>query len=329
MTLLQVVVGDGIWWLAILSPFTPYFFAPLILLLPAALLLRRRALWGALALPALIFALHYGELFLPQPLPTPGASAERLSVMSFNVWGWSRSAETARIPLDEGSPDVVLLQEITPPMRALVEQELGATYPYRLFGPDPRHPELGILSRYPLRAVASDVLDGRDWRFQIAEVEAPGGTFTLYNVHPHSSHLLVYLEEGSDVAERVRASFRERRAFFEVLLVDVRQREGPVVVGGDFNTTDRSEVYRMVTAVEGDHDPPLRDAHRAVGWGMGHTFPAYRGSYRGIPILPRQMHIDMILYSDAWMALSSRVGASGGESDHLPVIVVLVWQQTS
>lgn len=93
-----------------------------------------------------------------------------------------------------------------------------------------------------------------------------------------------------------------------------------MIVVGDFNSTDQSEVYQLLGRV-------LTDAHRAVGWGLGHTFPAYAGSFRGIPILPWQMRIDMIFYSDEFAALRSQVGPTYGESDHLPVLAQLTWQK--
>jgi len=69
----------------------------------------------------------------------------------------------------------------------------------------------------------------------------------------------------------------------------------------------------------------LKDVHGSVGWGFGHTFPAYAGSFRGIPIFSRQMRIDMIFYSPELAAVGTQVSATHGESDHLPVIAELVW----
>lgn len=63
------------------------------------------------------------------------------------------------------------------------------------------------------------------------------------------------------------------------------------------------------------------------GLGFGHTFPAYAGRYRRIPILPRQMRIDMIFYSQGFVPLRCTVGATHGESDHLPVVAAFGWRE--
>ncbi len=39
--------------------------------------------------------------------------------------------------------------------------------------------------------------------------------------------------------------------------------------------------------------------------------------------MPRQMRLDMIFYTDEFVALSSKVSKAYGESDHLPVVAEL------
>ncbi|MDQ3248737.1 MAG: endonuclease/exonuclease/phosphatase family protein, partial [Chloroflexota bacterium] len=97
---------------------------------------------------------------------------------------------------------------------------------------------------------------------------------------------------------------------------DIQTRPGPVIVVGDFNSTDQSDVYQTLTTA-------LTDAHRAAGWGFGHTFPAYAGWWRNLPILTRLVRIDMIFSSAHFRTVHSRVSAMHGESDHLPVVATL------
>lgn len=118
----------------------------------------------------------------------------------------------------------------------------------------------------------------------------------------------------------VQKSYQVRKQLIESLVTDIEKRDGPVIVVGDFNSTDQSDVYRLIRN-------RLLDAHRAAGWGWGHTFPAYAGNYRGVPIFARQMRIDMIFYSKEFTALDCRVGSSYGESDHLPVLAELTWSR--
>ena len=316
---LQRQVGDAAWWLALLNALVPYLFLPLVVLLPAALAWRQRPFGMSVALPALVFVALYGHLYLPAR-PVAHATIEApLTVMSFNIWGGSQAPETARVILDHGAPDVVALQELTPHMAEVLQAELGDVYPYRAIEARGQYHGLGVLSRYPLAELDISHLLHPDWRIQALRVEARGGAFTLYNVHPYSTNVIFYLESGAPIAEQVRASVRTRQDLIRRLAADVTGRAGPVVVAGDLNCTDQSKAY----AILADH---LADVHRAVGWGFGHTFPAYAGRYRGIPVLPRQMRIDMIFASEELVPLRSRVGETHGESDHLPVLAELGWR---
>jgi len=319
--LTQLVARDRVWWLALVSAFAPLFIVPLVLLLPLGLLIRERACLASVVATSVVFVALYGVYFLPQ-FPPPIAKVDRqlLTVMSFNIWGGSVGDETARAIVRNGvQPDVVALQELNSEMADVLRDELGTIYPYQDLEDNGGTWGAGLLSRYPIRELDATHLNDAAWpeaSVLVFEIEVPGALITLYNVHLPSSHLLVYLEEGRSVPDAVRASFRKRETIVDLLLEDIASRTTPVVVAGDFNTTDQSAAYRMLSTA-------LCDAHHAAGWGFGHSFPAYAGSYRGIPILPRQMRIDMVWSSAELPAVACRVGSSYGESDHRPVIAQL------
>jgi vancomycin resistance protein VanJ len=318
-------LGDSVWWLALINIFAPYLFLPIVLLLPACLFCRSRLCWVAV-LPGLIFAGLYGHLFLPnQSIPiiavTGTTTADpSLTIMTFNIWGHSRSHETARVILDNDSPDIVAIQELTPQMAKILEEEVTEKYPYQILDTQTLYGGMGVLSRYPLTKVASSNLAHPDWRIQTVEVETEYGNFILYNVHFNSTEVLAYLENGLPVGDNVQASFQLRKQLVKALVNDISQRHMPVILAGDLNSTDQSETYQLLDSV-------MTDAHYAAGRGFGHTFPAYGGSIRGVPFWAREIRIDMIFYSDEFVALSSQVGTTYGESDHLPVLAQLVWQK--
>lgn len=79
--------------------------------------------------------------------------------MSFNIWGGSQSKETARVILDNGTPDIVAVQELTPQMATTLLKEVGDIYPYRAFQTGPRNEGMGVLSRYPLVELETSYLD--------------------------------------------------------------------------------------------------------------------------------------------------------------------------
>lgn len=315
--ILYQILGDTIWWLTLLNIFAPYLFLPLSLLLPFSLIVKWRLL-RALSLPLLIFAWLYGQLFLPGwPVATNG---QPISVMSFNIWGASRTPATARVIPANGSPDIVAIQELTPRMAKTIFEELKGAYRYRVLQAAGGNRGMGVLSRYPLKEVDASHLRDPDWQIQIVEVEVNGQIITVYNCHPRSFNALFYIEYDLPLARPMQAVYQRRKQLIEQLIEDTKKRSTPVIVVGDFNSPDRSDVYAILTSA-------LANAHQETGWGFGHTFPAYGGGFMGIPILPRQLRLDMIFYSDEFVALSSRVSAAHGESDHLPVVAELAWKE--
>ena len=294
----------------------PFLFVPLVLLIPACFLYRQQAFWISVALPLLIFAVLYGRLFLPKP---PVRNSDSITVMTFNIWGGSHSPATARVIVENGLPDIVALQELTPQMADVFLAELGDAYPYRLLRPEGTYRGMGVLSRFPLTEIDTRHLAHPRWQIQAMRVESPAGSFTLYNVHPDAPNALAYIEAGMDVPAEMRAILVMHQQFGEALIADFSRRVEPVVVAGDFNSTDQSDVYALLR----QH---LTDAYRAVGWGFGHTFPAYGGSFRGIPIPSLQMRLDMVFYAADFRAARASVSRTYGESDHRPLLTELVWR---
>ena len=308
--------GDTLWWLALLNAFVPFFFLPLVILVPICFVYRDWRYWRSVLVPLVIFVFLYGELFLPN---VPVRNADSITVMTFNIWGGSQSTETAHVIVENGLPDIIALQELTPQMVNVFLEEIGDLYPYRLLSPEGTYRGMGVLSRFPLTEIDTRHLAHPWWQVQAMRIETPAGPFTLYNVHPDATNVLVYIEEERDIPAEVRSSMALRQQTIEMLVADFSQRDGPIVVVGDFNSTDQSDVYALMR----QH---LTDAHRASGWGLGHTFPAYGGSFRGIPIFPLQMRLDMVFLSKDFQAARTWVSQAYGESDHRPLLTEFVWR---
>jgi vancomycin resistance protein VanJ len=311
--------GDRLWWSALASSFTPYFFVPVLILAPFALFTRVWHARLAIFIPIALFLLLYGRLFVPRPalLQEPGPT---LTVMTFNMWGGSRTAETAQVIAEAGYPDIVALQELTPLMTDVLLRELGSVYPHRVTRYFHAHRGLGLFSRAPLEPVAAPNLSGLErCDIQLARITTTEGATLVYNVHLHSTNLLRFLDFGVPIAQGTRESFARRALCIEAVLEDMSVRGEPVILLGDFNTTDQHDIYRMLRR-------SLHDAHRDAGWGFGHTFPADGSGYRGIPVKQQVIRIDMIFYDDTFRARSARVSDVHGESNHRPVIAELAWR---
>jgi vancomycin resistance protein VanJ len=314
--------GDTIWWLGLVNAFAPLLFTPLLLLLPLALLRRSRSVLVALLLPVLTFAWLYGEQFLPawpirsvdQPPP--------LTILTFNVWSSSHKADAiVQVLQANNMPDLVALQELTPWVANKLPGLLEQQYPYHLFVDTQTGRGLGVLSRYPLQKVRSAHFPLATTVIQIVQVQAGERTLLLYNIHPLSSSIFLERPLSPIRNDTVLRTFEARLAFVNKLVADVQTHSEPVIVVGDFNSADQSDVHAAATQV-------LVDAHEQAGWGFGHTFPAeLRFVYR-LFAPARLTRIDMILYTKRdFVALRSYVSPQHAESDHLPVVATLAWRK--
>lgn len=340
---LYTLYGDELWWLALVNALAPLLFLPLLPLLGFALAWQRPLFLAPLTPIVAIFVFLYGGQFPLLRVVDGWLDQPQVTVMSFNVWGGSRAPETAYVLVDNGLPDIVALQELTPRMVSVLDEVVGDEYPFRALAVDEDVLGVGLFSRFPLIELDASPLFDLGWKVQIAEVEVPEQPLVVYNLHASTTNVLRYWQDGLSMANEVQASYQQRRTFAERLREDIRSRTLPVVVAGDFNSTDRSDVYKILTQ-------QLVDAYRAGGWGFGHTFPVFSDSYREVPALAwlfgekgtprpplqsplyqlaslRLMRIDMIFHSSELKTVRSWVSSTHGESDHLPVLATLRWEE--
>ncbi|MEM7031387.1 MAG: endonuclease/exonuclease/phosphatase family protein [Chloroflexota bacterium] len=315
------VYGDTIWWLALLNALAAQLFLPLPIFLLLGLIQRKHPSYLILILPGSIFIWLYGALFLPQR-PVPVTNHAAITVMTFNVWGNNTPDDLVQVIRAQGLPDIVALQELRTPMADILVEELGNEYPYQAFRTSYFENGVGILSKYPMekRLMARSNIYFFSREFQIADVQIDDRTFTIYNIHPESSNIFQFWRLGGDVGYQVDLSFKLRGYIMKEVAKQIQAEAHPIILTGDFNFTDQNDAYQHFSAI-------LKDAHREVGWGFGHTYPSYVGNFRNVPIPPKLLRIDMIWYSDHFTAIQNQLGSSSGESDHLPVIATLKWRQ--
>jgi endonuclease/exonuclease/phosphatase (EEP) superfamily protein YafD len=155
-----------------------------------------------------------------------------------------------------------------------------------------------VASRYPITPLAVMPKKGRA---QKVLVETPNGPITVINVHP---------------------SFpgwqRRYRQMSTLLAEDILSADGPVILGGDFNTTDQTDMYKLINQY-------LQNAHWEAGWGFGFTYPSSELRIGHRFSLPRLVRIDHIFYSDHFFAHNAGTLTESGGSDHLPVVAEFSW----
>ncbi|MCS7060250.1 MAG: endonuclease/exonuclease/phosphatase family protein [Anaerolineae bacterium] len=313
---LDQLAGEELPVIGLFNTLLPAFLLPALIL--AVLWLGARRWKLALLLTPAIATLvtGYGALFLPRSAPLP--AGPQFSVLTFNLHA-ERVALTPLLDVIRAADaDIVALQELSPEAAQVFRTHLGDRYPYQALHLHPINPVMGqgILSKAPVR-------DSMYWRVEMwhqrAVVTVHGIEVAVYNVHPHIPFVRgpngLAFDAGRrerDIADILRRAERENK---------------PVILAGDFNMSDRSAHYRLVTA-------RYRDAFRETGWGFGFTFPDFSSptaAPRGLPRMtlpvPLLTRIDYVFYSDHFQAVETRVWPSAGGSDHRPVLARLALAQ--
>ncbi|HRE48315.1 MAG TPA: endonuclease/exonuclease/phosphatase family protein, partial [Aggregatilineales bacterium] len=293
-----------------LNSFAHWLMLPGLIVLPLAILFRRRRVaWGA-ALPALEFILTYGGLYLRQSPTLPPETAS-FTLMTYNLHAEDvHLAPMVRV-IAEMDADIVCLQELSDALAAQLERDLAGQYPYRALHGTLRTDGQGVLSKFPIREdryfTHADIPNRQGQ--QRVVIATPAGDVVIYNVHPVHPGMVGVLFDAEPRAREVG-----------YLLARVKAEHGIVIMAGDMNLNDQTNVYAEIAAV-------MSDAYREVGYGLGLTFPNWqtpqslprgRGSPLPIPLLVR---LDHIFYRGGLRALSAHVGEDTGGSDHHPVIV--------
>ena len=295
--------GRGIWYVDAISYVLPWLFVPLLCLLPAAMLRRSRFLLALALIPVALFLWTYGELYVPRRAPK--ATGSMVTVMTYNVFYRNPDADRVAEEILAHNPDVVGLQELGPAVAQAIGTRLIGRYPHQRV-----EPGCGLFSRYPIvEYEAFQLSQGAGAWAQRARLNVGGWAVTVVSVHPRSPPLRGIHPFGLPLGIPTGFDNEGRDMDVRDLLARLDDISGPLVVVGDFNLTDRHDLYADLTA-------RLRDSHRESGWGMGFTFTRFREL--GLPV----WRIDYVLHSVDMETLLARVGEFGG-SDHRPVIAKL------
>lgn len=255
--------GPRPWWLAIANVFALLLFAPLLLCIPAALVIRSWWMRGAVAAALVLFLALFGARFLPRSAPP--ASGTAIRVMTFNqLYSNERVADIIR-EIRTQDADVVGLQEFSEQTAQAFQTELIGEYPYQFLEPG-NQSGLGLISRYPFLTRGID----ESRHGQRVTIQLEGQTVTIISLHlaapyieSHRSRRLFSLPIITDYDTSAPNRQIDR------LLAGIEKIDGPLIIMGDFNTSDREPHYAKLAAV-------LHDAFRETNWGLGFTFPDHK-----------------------------------------------------
>lgn len=298
------LAGDT-WWAQPISLSTFWWTLPGLVLVGVAALARRPRAVALFAVPALVWVWVYGSLFLPAGHPP---LAPDLRVASYNTYVGAPTVASVVALVDETAPDVLLLQEVFPPREVKLAVSLGEQYPHRRSVQSRGVGGVMVLSRFPIVETRPVSLAARGTReTAVVVLDVDGQPLQVVPLHLTSPCPRC----GASMTERLEAEGHRRPAELASVLRALDPRV-PAVLGGDFNSTERSEPYRLLTHV-GFEDP-----QREAGRGPGFTWP---NDQLPFPVL----RIDWIL-TRGLVAVDAWVG-DGGDSDHRPVVADLAFPE--
>jgi len=317
---LYLAFADRWWWLFVANSLAPVLFMPLPLALILAWFSRKRRMFLALLVPSGVAAFLWLGTFLPARALGPAVPdrASTISVMTFNVEAGNRDLDDLEAAILGSGAQLVALQELNEGIGVALAQRLNATHPYADLAPCPPCGDwgsLGVLSAFPLEPVAADLGGPSERNPQLTLMHHPRGDVLVVNVHNLSTPRFPQIWP-----EEITRAIGSREAVAEALAELARNTSTPLLAVGDFNTTERSGAYRIITR-------ELEDSWRALGFGFGSTF--HGGAPEDSPArlsLPNWLlRIDYVFHSRDLTTLSVKVAPWRHASDHRPVTAVVAF----
>jgi endonuclease/exonuclease/phosphatase (EEP) superfamily protein YafD len=220
------------------------------------------------------------------------AAAPTVRIFFANVCAQNTEYAALLKEIQDANPDVIVLVEFTPNWRrAYLQSPFFAGYPYGNGMKNEAMGTVNVFSRLPLQSEKQNWVAGRG----LETFEILVGSETLHIISLHSPRPM-----------NIRTD--DYYGFWGRTIPMVLGEKGPLVVVGDCNATQFSNVYQQLTADR------LRSAHQDRGRGYATTWP--NGQF-GVPSLIR---IDQAFLSPEIECLGIKEGEGLG-SDHKPLIL--------
>ena len=252
-----------------------------------------RGLWISLMAPILILGLpilasHYTPPISANAARAPAGQKETrtsLRIMTFNTWDQIRNIDEVHDLLRRTAPDVVVLVEVSPPKRALLDV-LKPLYPYQVECAERWPCSMALISRIPFQAQGTFMPNAERPSTVWGRIADSGDGLTIIGVHIHRP------------TRSPRIHWGHMRGLAEMM----KSAKGDFIVAGDFNTPSWSASMQWLSSETG-----LQPMPRVLP-----TWPAW-------PVAVPQFPIDHILISRELRLGQVTTEAAAG-SDHLPIL---------
>lgn len=295
--------------LAISQILAPLLFVPLLLLLPLAVArvssgahVMRRWLRIALVSCAIVAVVRFVPVWIPLPSTAEPGGGIELGVTTWNVEAGALQPAAVVGALQDARSGVVGIEELTNRTSVAIAADptLLQRFPYRMLMPSDDSLGIGLLSSYPFVGTPGT---GRDPPLIHAVVDLGSArSVEVVVTHPQPGKIRTVGVLPVDFDSSVRdAEIATIRSIVEPLIAGAK----PLLVLGDFNTTDRELVY-------GDLSSGLKDVQRAVGWGPGSTWRPDSAKWLPFGLL----RIDIVFVANGVVPLNISPDCTPRGSDH-------------
>lgn len=265
----------------------------------------------------------------PEPKAVHDISLLTYNVRVFNYTHWSKKTglkDSIAELIKKESPDVLFFQEFWRDELSVYEDlfPYNATN-YKKHPPDKkgRVPKgkygQAIFSKHKITNSGSFDMGYSGNNILYADIKWNNETVRFYNVHLQSLSITKEIEEEDiteankeKMARNMSRSFVAQQTQVDSLIANIKQFNGRVIIGGDFNNTAYSYIYKKLR-----NEFDLLDSFEEEGSGFGRTF-----EFRYFP-----MRIDFVL-TDHEFEVKSHEVLKQKFSDHYPVKVVLGMHET-
>lgn len=233
-----------------------------------------------------------------------------LAIFSANLLNVPRDLSSAMGALCQTDLDLLLFQEAIDSHTRQLERGLASVYPHRCWVPYlPTNMGLGVASRIPFAVTGfwqKPGLDPYALRVTLALAHGPLDVYCIHCIAP---------------THQIRRwgptrLLRTREQQVKILLTEIRQRQMPAILAGDWNRTEAADSYGWTTA-------QLMDGWVEGGSGPGWSWPRRLGKPNPRPALPL-LRLDYLFhtgpqYGRTIYVESMQVGSIDTGSDHSPI----------
>lgn len=313
------LVGERWWPFAVLL-YLPQrvFWLPLIILVPAALLVEVPAgVWALVAATVIIFFWHVpyymGISRSPGPIPMKVLSNNYAQNHNLSINPFIRARDPDFVALVDSSGLGPVFQRNFPDriVRAEGQFVFMSKTPVLSAG----YLDWPRWRGSPVAAVFVAPWQGRDVAFYTVHLPSPRPDFAKLAGLGLARELLGRNQQRSgemSFSDAMTARAELARELAQVFA----QEKRPFVAMGDFNMPENGYVHRVITG-------PVTDSFAKAGWGFGLTFPCDR--HNPITLGQPWLRLDYILAGPGWR-VDNCIVEPGRRSKHRAVSATLDWQ---